>query len=113
MAALGYRPGAKERGDSSGPFPHRILSLGWFCITMGYIGERALSSVRWGFLLGAFTLGVFSSERAKRGVLEPRFGNKENRSGLSCTLECGLLEPVFLAIWPIFQMGSLEGVFGG
>ena len=62
MAALGYRLGAEERCDSSGSFPHRTLPLGWFFITMGSIGERALSIVWWGVLLGALTMGVFSNE---------------------------------------------------
>ena len=39
-------------------------------------------------------MGVFSTECAERGVLEPGFGNKGNRFGLSYTLECRLLEPV-------------------
>ena len=105
--------GAEERCDSSGLFPHRTLPLGWFFIAMGSVGEHALSIVCWGVLPGAFTMGVFSTECAERGVLEPRFGNKGNRFGLSCTLECRPLEPVLFAIRPTFQMGNLEGVFGG
>ena len=62
MAVLGYRPGAKEKCDSSSSFPHRALPLGWFSIIVGSIGEHALSIVQWGVLLGAFTIGVSSSE---------------------------------------------------
>ena len=113
MAALGYRPSAEERCDSSGLFPHWTLLLGWFFIAMGSVGECALSIVWWGGLPGAFAMGVFSIECIERGVLEPGFGNKGNRFGLSCTLECRLFEPVLLAIRPTFQMGYLEGVFGG
>ena len=109
MAALGYRPGAEERCDSSGSFPHWTLPLGWFSITMGSVGERALSLVWWGVLPGAFTMGVFSSECTERGVLEPGFGNTGNRVGLSCTLECRLLEPVSFG----HSANLSDGLFGG
>ena len=109
MAALGYRPGAEERCDSSGSFPHWTLPLGWLFIAMGSVGERALSLVWWGVLLGAFTMGVFSSERTERGVLGPRFGNTGNRCGLSCTLECRLLEPVSFG----HSANLSDGLFGG
>ena len=94
MATLGYRSGAEERGDSRGSFSHRTLPLGWFFIAMGSVGERALSIVWWGVLPGAFTMGVCSSERAERGILEPRFGTKGEKPRLSCKRESRLLEPV-------------------
>ena len=46
-------------------------------------------------------MGVFNTECAERRVLEPGFGNKGDRFGLSCTLECRLLEPV--SFWPFGQ----------
>ena len=109
MAALGYRPGAEERCDSSGSFPHRTLPLGWFFSAMGYVGERALSIVWWGVLPGACTIVVFSTECPERGVLEPGFGSKGNRFGLSCTLECRLLEPVSFG----HSANLSDGLFGG
>ena len=109
MAALGYRPGAEERCDSSGSFPHWTLPLGWLFIAMRSVGERALSLVWWGVLPGAFTMGVFSNECAERGVLEPGFGNTGNRFGLSCTLECRLPEPVSFG----HSANLSDGLFGG
>ena len=54
-------------------------------------------------------MGVFSSECVERGVLEPGFGNKGNRFGLFCTLECRLLELVSFG----HSANLSDGLFGG